>query len=70
MESLSITSPNVSRSQPTRVVLPKSIFKMKPKRSGLYVGDLHNLPDSSEDSEAMLKKISMAPIKARVNVSS
>lgn len=71
MESLSISAPSVIRSQAIRVVLPKSIFRMKPKRSGLYVADLHNLPDSIADSsEVMLKKISMAPIKARDNVSS
>tara|TARA_R110000823_G_scaffold17819_2_gene55770 strand:- start:365 stop:598 length:234 start_codon:yes stop_codon:yes gene_type:complete len=48
----------------TRIYLPKSLFKHRPKKHGLDTNDLKNLPSSSaETPDDHFKKFSMTPVK-------
>jgi len=65
MESLSLEESITIKSDVIRVVhLPKSLFIHRPKKHGLDINDLKNLPSSSaETPDEHFKKFSMTPIK-------
>lgn len=70
MESLNINE-NEKSDVSTRVYLPKALFQLKTRRTGLTINDLHNFPqnDRSHSADSFFEKISMHPLKDNKDVS-